>query len=304
MEGGRIIKQLRHVTVRVLSPEPLFSVLVDQLLLPRAWPVTSYPLFTTAGIHLGNANLELLQIGRQPSPGDRERPARMYGLAFEMEPYEISLPELERRGIQHTPPTPFYIYDEQGWQTTAWTTVILGGMMRPSTMEQTFVNISRRFSTEGWERTAHPTTFNRRFRTPFVYDRIFRRWMVSGIQYNPAWYAANVQEIPTRAGLEVSGLYEVSIGASNYPAAYLNWKNLLDGHDEVVDGIWRLDGGVHLRLQEHPTDGLVGMVWQVESLNRAAQFLHRRGLFGEERDKTISIQPQAVMGLDIRLIQA
>lgn len=298
MQGAQIIKRLDHVTVRVNNPEPLFSMLVDQLLLPRAWPITSYPLFTHAGVHLGNANLEILHIGSQ------ERPARLYGMAFEMEPFELSLPELDRRGIQHTPPTPFYVYDEQGWQTTAWTSVILGGMIRRSAMEQTFVDISQRLSTEGWERTTHPTSFNRRFRTPFLYDRVFRRWMVSGIQYNPAWYAANVQEAPTRTGLEVTGLREVAIGTSSFPTAYQSWKNLLADHSEVVEGVWRLPGGVHLRLVSHTNDGLLGMTWQVESLNRAAQFLHKRGMFGKERNHTISIAPKSISGLSIRLTQA
>ncbi len=301
MEGARIIKRLDHVTVRVNNPEPLFSMLVDQLLLPRAWPITSYPLFTHAGVHLGNANLEILQIGQRPHA---TRAARLYGLVFEMEPHELSLPELDRRGIQHTPPTPFYVYDEQGWQTTAWTSVILGGLIRSSTMERTFVNVSQRLSTEGWERTAHPTQFNRRFRTPFLYDRIFRRWMVSGIQYNPAWYAANIQEEPTRAGLEVTGLHEVAVGTSSFPTAYQSWKNLLADHEEVVKGIWRLESGVHVRLLQHNNDGLLGMTWQVESLNRAAQFLHKRGMFGKERNKAISIAPRAIFGLHVRLVQA
>ncbi len=292
-----IVKRIDHLVVRVHSPEPLFSVLTQQLLLPVAWPVTNHPFFTSGGIHLGNVNLEIMQVGQQ------SRAARLYGIAFECNPYEISLPELDERGIPHTPPMPFYILDDQGWQVTAWNYVFLGGLLDDNRASRLFFTFSQLASQATWEKTSLPRPFTRRFGLPFVYDTVYRNGMAYAVDYNPAWRSAHITEENTHAGLDVQRLYEITISVKRYERAYGCWKALLEPYPEIKKGVWQLPGELFLHLVQRPTDGLRRMIWQVGSLNRAAQFLYKHDMLGKERDGMITIRPEKVLGLDIRLVQ-
>lgn len=292
-----IVKRVDHLLIRVHSPEPLLSTLTQQLLLPEAWPLSTNPFFTSTGVHLGNVNLEIMQVGQQA------RPARMYGIAFELQPYDISLPALDSRGIPHTPPAPFFIVDDQGWQVTAWNNVYLGGLLDDSRASQLFFSFSQRASPGTWEKTSLPRPFIRRYGFPFVFDTVYRNGMVFAVEYNPAWRAANITEEANHAGLDVQRVFEITIGVQQYSRAYDCWKALLQPYPEVRKGIWKLPDGMHLRLVQRPTTGLRRMVWQVASLNRAAQFLYKRDMLGKEKDGMLTINPAKVMGLDIRLVQ-
>src|SRR5690242_20951046 len=103
MQEQAIVRRVDHLVVRVNPAEPLFKILTQQLLLPQAWPVTTNPFYTSGAVHLSNLNLELMQIG------ESQQSAHLYGIAFELEPYEISLPLLNNRNIPHTPPMPFFV---------------------------------------------------------------------------------------------------------------------------------------------------------------------------------------------------
>jgi hypothetical protein len=296
--GQNIVKRLDHVTVRVANPNPLFAALTQQLLLPEAWPVTTNPFFTTGGIHLGNANLEVLYVGNERAP------ARLYGLAFELEPFPKSLPALDEAQITHTPPAPFFHFDEQGWQSVARTNVYLGGLISRTFLKRIFFAASQRLSRDTWEQGFQPSRINRRFSIPLLHKWVYPDGMVSAVEYNPVWAAKNIQAPTTRVGLEVNGIYEIVVGTPSFSKVYPRWKRLLESHREVVEAVWRLPGNLHIRLVPASSGGLQSMTWQVESLNRAAQFLYKRELLGDEKDKTVAILPEKVFGLDIRLIQA
>ncbi|RPJ43473.1 MAG: hypothetical protein EHM21_11480 [Chloroflexi bacterium] len=292
-----IVRRVDHLVVRVHSPEPMFKLLTQQLLLPTAWPLTTNPFYTSGGIHLGNLNLEIMQVGQQA------RPARPYGIAFELEPYDMSLPELRARNIPHTPPMPFFIVDEQGWQITAWNNVYLGGLMGDSRAAKLFFSFSQHAPKETWEQSTFPKPFNRRFGLPFVFDTVYRNGMVFAVEYNRAWRTLNIKEELAHTGLDVQRVYEITIGVQEYERAYDCWKALLEPLPEISKGIWELPDGMHLRLAKRPANGIRRMIWQVSSLNRAAQFLHKREMLGKERSGMISIAPEKIMGLDIRLVQ-
>jgi hypothetical protein len=292
-----VVRRIDHLILRVHSPEPVFNLLSQQLLLPQAWPLTTGPFFTSGGVHLGNLNLEIMQVGQQA------RSARLYGVAFELEPFEISLPELEVRSIPHTPPMPFYVVDDQGWQITAWHNVYLGGLIGDSRLARLFFSFSQRASKETWEQSTIPRPFNRRYGLPFVFDTVYRNGMVFAVEHNPAWRSANIHEELPHTGLDVQRVYELTIGVQQYERSYDCWKALLDPLPEIAQGVWKLPDGMHLRLAQRRSNGLRRMIWQVSSLNRAAQFLYKRELLGKERDGMLTIAPEKTMGLDIRLIQ-
>src|SRR5690554_5248415 len=95
-----VVKCVDRVTVRVSPPDALYETFTQTLLLPPAWPLNTNPFFTSGGVSLGNLNLEIMQVRRQP------RAARLSGIAFALSPLADSLPALEERGIPHTPPQP------------------------------------------------------------------------------------------------------------------------------------------------------------------------------------------------------
>jgi hypothetical protein len=64
MSGDRqVVKQLDHMIVRADDPEPLFKLLSETLRLPIAWPLRSYPSFTSGGIPLGIESLKEIVAG-------------------------------------------------------------------------------------------------------------------------------------------------------------------------------------------------------------------------------------------------
>jgi hypothetical protein len=297
MQDQSLVRRVDHLVVRGTDPAALFSIFTQQLLLPQAWPVSTNPFYTSGAIHLGNANLEIMKFGEQ------EYPTRLYGIAFELLPFETSLPLLSERGIPHTPPMPFYLVDDQGWQVTAWTVVYLGGLMGDTTTSRLFFPLSQKAPKETWESGSLPKPFNRRFGLPFIFNTIYPRGMTFATSYNPAWRSQHIFEEPPHTGLDVQRIYEITVGTNVIDQAYPCWKSLLTPHKEVAAGVWELPDGMHIRLVEHRSNGLRRMVWQVTSLNRAMQFLHKRGMVGKEHDGMPTIDQKKIQGLDIRLVQ-
>jgi hypothetical protein len=292
-----IVKTIDHLLIRVSNPDLLYSIFHQQLLLSQAWPVMATPFFVSGGLHLGNTNLEIIRVGRQP------KPVSLYGIAFDFHPFEESLPELERRGIPHTPPLPFVQVDEQGWQMIAWTSVFLGGMLDSHPLQQIFFKANQNPDIEKWEMKGRPGSSNRPFGIPYIYNTVYRKAATFGINYNPAWASNYIRKEPTRAGLGLRGVYEVTIGTRNFHQAREVWNNLLDPLPEVSEGVWRLPDDLHIRLIPHREEKILGMIWQVASLNRAAQFLHRRNMLGPEVNEMVTIDPAKIFGLQIRLLQ-
>jgi hypothetical protein len=137
-----------------------------------------------------------------------------------------------------------------------------------------------------------------------LFDRIYPHGITFGVQYNPVWYSQNVRAASDRAGLDVSGVREIFIGARRFARARERWSNLLAPHPQVDEGAWQIgtDGPI-LRLRPHHRSGLLGMALGVHSLNRAAQFLYRRGIPTTEKSGFLVIEPKKMFGLRIRITQ-
>jgi len=301
--GNAIIKRVDHIIVQAEPPEPLFHLLRDQLLLPVAWQIRRDAFFTSGGIHLGNLNLQIMQLNHHKTNGSGGT-AKLNGLGFELNDTQASLYELDRRGIPHTPPMPFYQFDEQGWQITSWTNVYLGGLIGGvNPAGRMFFDLSHFTPANTWEKVALPTDINRKLTLPFVYDRVYPNGITYSVEYNPAWRGINMRPEPDRAGLDIKQVQQITIGTSDFLRARERWRNLLAPHPEVGDAIWVLPDGLHLRLKPASHDGLLSMVWQAHSLNRSVQFLSRRDMMGKEKSGVVQIAPEKIFGLDIRLVQ-
>lgn len=297
--GAPLVQRVDHLIVRVADPNPLFKLLTQRLQLPEAWPVSTNPIFSSGGIFLGNLNLDIRRLRQDAPPSDR---ARLYGLGFELLPFEHSLPALDERGIAHTPPMPFFQVDDQGWQVTTWTSVFLGGLLGESTTGRMFFSLSQRAPKETWEKGSLPSAARRPYGLPYIYQRVFPRGLVYAIEYNPAWRSKHIRQVNAHTGLDVRGVYEITIGTRNMTTARACWKALLAGYPEVESNVWRLPGNLHIHLVPHIHNELLSMIWQVASLNRSAQFLHRQGLLGKEDSTGLTIDSNQLQGLSIRLI--
>jgi hypothetical protein len=102
-EERRAVKQLDHLIVRADDPQPLFKLLSETLQLPVAWPLRSYPSFTSGGVALGNLYLEILSCAPQSDSSRNSPDARFAAVAFEVGSLRESLKELDRRRIPHGP---------------------------------------------------------------------------------------------------------------------------------------------------------------------------------------------------------
>lgn len=298
-----IVKGVDRLLVRTAAVEPLFQLFTQQLLLPEAWPITTYPFLISGGVQLDNLNLELIQMRSEPRGMRKCQRAWYYGIGFQMEPVPASLQKLDERGIQHTPPIPFFVLDDEGWQMTAWSSIYLGGFFGDSLLARLFFTLSKRASQAYWEKKSLSARLNRQFGLPFLYNRVFKNGVILSIDHNQIWRRLSFHPSPNHAGLEVKKVAEISVGVRSLSKARIRWKALLDPYPEINEADWQLASGLHIRLVQQPKDQLIGMTLQVQSLNRAAQFLHRRGLLKEQPSGLVAVDPEQVHGLNILLMQ-
>ncbi|NLG97781.1 MAG: hypothetical protein GX491_10505 [Chloroflexi bacterium] len=303
MEEPSIVKGVDRLLVRTTAVEPLFQLFTQRLLLPEAWPITTYPLLINGGVQLGNLSLELFQMRSEPRAAPSGPRAWYYGIGLQMEPFSDALQKLDERGIQHSSPIPFFVFDDEGWQVTAWSSIYLGGLLGDSLLARLFFTLSKRAPQAYWEKRSLVARLNRRFGLPFLYNRVFTNGVILSIDQNPIWRKMNAHQSPNPAGLEVKRVAEISVGVRSLPKACARWKALLDPYPEINEADWQLPSGLHIRLYQQPKDQLIGMTLQVQSLNRAAQFLHRCGLLKEQPSGVIAIDPEQVQGLNIVLMQ-
>jgi hypothetical protein len=119
-----VVKKVDHVAVMVSDPVPLFTFFTQTLGLKMAWPVATYPQFSTGGVQAGNVNIEFLHYG---PPTTKITPAIYYGIVFNPYPLVKSVPELKARGAQ--PGKPTVQEGEFGGKTVPmWTNVTLNAL--------------------------------------------------------------------------------------------------------------------------------------------------------------------------------
>lgn len=84
---------LDHIILESDRSAELFTFFKDVLGLPEVWKYADYSGFTSGGVCAGNVNIEIMA----------GKTARWRGLAFTGAPLADALPELDRRGIRHSP---------------------------------------------------------------------------------------------------------------------------------------------------------------------------------------------------------
>src|SRR5215204_4362476 len=114
-----VVEAVDHAYVPFADAQAAFDFLTSDCGLPVRWPFGLYGPLTTGAVALGNTYLETLQSlsagdnALAPSSMSAVVPARISGIGLRPGPdVGETLAELDRRGIQHSPPHPVGDPDE------------------------------------------------------------------------------------------------------------------------------------------------------------------------------------------------
>jgi hypothetical protein len=313
---GRVVKQLDHLIVRMDNPLPLFKLLSETFQLPVAWPLRTYPSFTSGGITLGNLYLELLSCAPQRGAASRNSDASFAAIAFEADSLAESVIELERRKIPHGPVTPYMQIEPDGSKTKLYANVILGKMMGSSFWIDTMILMGR---LPGASAMANPGAGGALVR--WGIDKVMRGNLVFLVEYAyghftdlPHWSefknhdekrAADKRTLDERRGgtLGVESVKEIVAGVEDVEAVQKRWRNFLAPAPETAGSVWEIADGPAVRLIASAKNAISTLVIKVSSLKKAETFLSEKGMLGGFEEGQIQIAPEKIYGLDVRLVE-
>jgi hypothetical protein len=313
-----LVRRVDHVNIVVPEPRRLFEFLTTQLEIPIERPWARFAAFESGQAMLG--------IGHEPityAPGRRTgvpANAGFFAIAFEPEPLERALPELARRALPHSLPYEFavtyrddpgaFALDESagaGMRRRRWTLVSLGGLLGDAESARALARWPRRGDAPGARllgralgrlgsgRLGGMLVARLGSSRPFCFLCEFHSFDVGESR------ALAAGELARRGGgpLGLVRTRELVVTVADLAAQLPLWEQLLGPPDSA--GRWQLGDGPAIRVIEGPDDCIRTVVWEVESLGRAADELRARGWFGEPRDDSVAVAAPALQGLDVRL---
>lgn len=310
---GPVVKQLDHVIARVNDAQALFSTLTETLGLPVAWPLASYPAFVSGGVALGNLYMEVMQCGPRR---ERSGEGRLCAAAFESPGIERTIEELSRRGVPHTPVTPYVERGEGGARSHLWSNVVLGGLLGRDLLIDATIMLSRvpgaaklsDAGAGGWLNRMQLDALTKRnfiFLVEFYYENFGERpfWSEHGGHDNKR--AQDLARLRATGGgaLGLRRVKEVVAGVRDFRRAREMWAKLYAPATETSEGVWEIDDGPALRLVESGENSIQSLALQVSSLERAETHLRERGMIGTVTDEEVTINPANIEGLLVRLVQ-
>ncbi len=259
-----LVKKVDHVTISCSDPEALWSMLTQTLGLPAAWPLGVYPGFTTGGVFAGNVNLETLKFDA-PAGSQSEMPpfTFLYGIVFESYPLDQVTGEFQQRGANPSAPQD-QMRETNGTMVKVWTNVTLQALCTED-------------------------------------------YIVYLCQYTPEMQAALASRASSATGslggIGLIGIKEIEIVTSQIDSTRALWQKVFAPAPLSEDGVLSFGTGPAVRISPGNEDSIKGLVLQVASLQAARDFLAGADLLGEVSAHEIQINPAAVQGLDIRLVE-
>ena len=262
-----VIRQVDHILIESTDPAPLFDFFANVLRLPVAWPIAEYSGFTSGGVGAGNVNLEVLRFaGPKDSPSAGRTQAHFIGLA--LEPYRLvdCLAALEARSITHDPPEPYNSKLPDGSVGTLWTNVVLPRVSKPD-------------------------------RSVFL------------CEYSPAFLNVEIRrnqlggQLALKQGgpLGIKAVKEIVLGTTNPAGDRLEWQKLLVTAAGASATAWEAGSGPSIHLVPASSDRIQRIVFKVNSLKSAKDFLQEKHWLGAVSAEEVSIDASKVQGLSIRL---
>ena len=310
------VKQLDHLVVRVDDPQPLFKLLSETLKLPIAWPLCSYPSFTSGGITLGNLYLEILSCAPQRDSSSGNSPeARFAAIAFEVDSLAESISQLDRRKIPHGPVTRYEQIEDDGSKTKLYANVILGKVLGKDFWIDTMILLGR---LPGASAMAKPGTGGALVR--WGIDKVMNGNLVFLVEYGygnfinlPHWSefknheekrAADKATLDARAGgaLGLEFVKEIVAGVEDVKEAQRHWRNLLAPVTEVAPNVWEIADGPRVRFIPASKSAIQTLVLKVASLERAEAILTDQNMLGSIKEDELIIKPEKICGLNVRLV--
>jgi hypothetical protein len=302
-----IVRRIDHIMIRVPDPayDRLHALLTGILELPTPWPVTHHPAFKSGGVFAGNVDLELLRVATDP-PGEQ---ASLYGVVFEA--WSEHTGELAARGIPYLL-SPYVSAEAGKAPTTLWTNVFFSGLLGSNTRMKALFAARRLAPDWLWSRLSPKNSADDVNGVEFMFNRVYGNGIVFMVSYNPAWRnvdaerRANRAELRQRAGgaLGLVRVQEVGIGTTNLTSSAIAWRSLLRPALEVDAMCWQPGDGPAVRIVAADQDAIRYLIWEVESLDRAQAALEELELLGAVFDNQITINPELIFGLDIRLVDS
>jgi len=308
-----VVKQLDHVVARVDDPRAVFSLLTETLGLPVAWPLKSYPAFESGGVALGNLYLELMQCGPRREASNR---GRLCAVVFESPGIERAAEELSGRGVPHTPVAPYVERGEDGERAKIWSNVVLGRLAGRDLLLAATIMLSRLPGAARMSDAGAGGRFNR-----LQLDALMRRNLVFLVEYyyenfgeRPFWSefgdhdnkrAKDLARLRANCGgaLGLERVKEVVVGVRDFDPARSLWSKLYAPATEIAPGVWEIDDGPALRLVEADSNSIQSLALRVSSLERAETALRESGMIGEVTNDEITIAPEKIEGLRVRLTE-
>jgi hypothetical protein len=259
-----VVKKVDHISIICADPAALFNTLTQTLGLPVAWPLSSYPGFITGGTYAGNVNIETVQFG---DPGDASSGAPdftfIYGIVFESYPLDEVMGEFQQRGADPSEPTD-QMRDMNGQQVKVWTNVTLNGLCTDDYI---------------------------------VYLCEYTEQMEQALQ-------ERAQANPVPLGeIGLTGVKEITVLSTQAEQTLDLWKTVFAPVTTTDDGALAFGSGPAVLITDGDMDVITGLLIEVENLQVAEDYLALNGMLGEIGDEVISIDPAAVQGLYISLVE-
>ncbi len=259
-----VVAKIDHIVVKTEDPGQLFSAMNGLLGLPVAWPIANYPGFTTGGIHTGNVNIEIIKFDEaQKAPSSD---AGIFGIVFEPTPLGENISELKNRGVSPGDPEPQYS-KINGTDVKIWTNVMLNGLFG-------------------------------------------QEYIVYLVEYSPEAALKLSKRIPAEpkplGKIGLLSVKEIVVGATDINRTRSKWQRFLgvsNSANASAQDSWQIGEGPAIRLAHSERDRIESMVWRVESLDKAKAYLAETHMIGNSSQNGISINPAAIQGLNIRLIE-
>jgi hypothetical protein len=314
-EDAGAVKQLDHLVVRADDPRPLFTLLSETLQLPVAWPMRSYPSFTSGGVGLGNLYLEILSCAPQSNSSRNSPDARFAAIAFEVASLAESLRELDRRRIPHGPVTPYVQREADGSETLLYANSILGKLLGPSFWIDNMILMGR---LPGASAMAKPGRGGALVR--WGIDKVMNGNLVFLVEYGygnfknlPHWSefenhaekrAADKATLDSQSGgeLGVLSVEEIVAGVKAVDEAASRWRSFLEPTAEVSRNLFEIADGPAVKLAAAEKNALQTLVLKVSSMERARRFLTEKDMLGSITENQLIIAPEKIYGLDVRLV--
>ncbi len=272
-EEQPLATRVDHFFVESDQAHSLFTFFKDTFQLPMSWPFSDrgaredHPQgFASGGLWLGNVILEFASF-----PHDRDKPVKteFRGIAFEPAGgADETAAELVKRDIPRTEVENNMRQGSDGKMRVAWSTVGLKDLPP--------------FETD-----------------VFFCDYKFRKAVAARRKAADDKLAAR-----NRGPLGIVGAAEITVGVQDLEEARSKWSALLAPSPRISEDAFIFADGPRIRFVRAQSPGIQGIVLSVRSLNEAEKFLAERDLLARDEAGHISISPEAIDGLSIRLVQA